>query len=87
MSLPKAQVSHLHKGEVDSHLSRLSTPPYLISPPLGASKPPGWVLFTLIGPLILLRNNQFVALAMDVDDLDLIVVLQMLTQFGDVNIH
>ena len=33
MSLPKAQVSHLHKGEVDSHLSRLSTPPYFISPP------------------------------------------------------
>ena len=86
MSLPKAQVSHLHKGEVDSHLSRLSTPPYLISP-LGSSKPPGWVLFTLTGPSILLRNNQFVALAMDVDDLDLIVVLQMLTQFGDVNIH
>ena len=35
MSLPKAQVPHLHKGEVDSHLSRLSTPPYLISPPWG----------------------------------------------------
>ena len=86
MSLPKAQVSHLHKGEVDSHLSRLSTPPYLISPP-GFFQTARLVLFTLAGPSILLRNNQFVALAMDVDDLDLIVVLQMLTQFGDVNIH
>ena len=37
--------------------------------------------------LIFVRNYQFVSLTMDIDDFNLRIVLQMLTEFGDINIH
>ena len=44
--------------------------------------------FTVPGViLLLLGSDEFVALAVYVDDFYLVVVLQMLAQFGDVNVH
>lgn len=37
--------------------------------------------------LIFVRNYQLVSLTMDIDDFNLRIVLQMLTEFGNVNIH
>ena len=37
--------------------------------------------------LIFVRNYQFVSLTMNIDDFNLRIVLQMLTEFGDINIH
>ena len=37
--------------------------------------------------LILVRSDEFVALSVDVDDFYLVVVLEMLAQLGDINIH
>ena len=39
------------------------------------------------GSLVFFGNNQLVALAVDIDNLNLVVVLQVLAQFGDVDIH
>ena len=37
--------------------------------------------------LYLVRSYEFVATAMDIDNLNLVVLLKMLTQFCDVDIH
>ena len=37
--------------------------------------------------LLILGRNEFVTLAVDVDDLNLRIVLQMLAQLGDIDIH
>ena len=37
--------------------------------------------------LFLVRCDELVALAVDVDDLNLVVVFQVLAQLGDVNVH
>ena len=37
--------------------------------------------------LFLVRDDEFVAFAVDVDDFNLRVVLQMLAQLGDINVH
>ena len=37
--------------------------------------------------LLFLGSNEFVSLAMNVDDLNLIVSLQMLAQLGDIDVH
>ena len=37
--------------------------------------------------LLLVRNDEFVALTVDVDDLHLVIVLEVLTQLGDVHVH
>ena len=37
--------------------------------------------------LILFRRDELVALAVNIDNLNLRIVLQMLTQFGDIHIH
>ena len=37
--------------------------------------------------LFLLGSDELVSFTLDIDDLDLTVFLQMLTQFGDINIH
>ena len=37
--------------------------------------------------LLNLRYNELIALAVDVDDLNLVVSLKVLTKFGDINIH
>ena len=37
--------------------------------------------------LLCLGSNEFVTLAVDIDDLDGVIILEMLTEFGDVNIH
>ena len=37
--------------------------------------------------LLCLGSNEFVTLAVDIDNLDGVIILEMLTEFGDVNIH
>lgn len=41
----------------------------------------------LLKYLILVRNNEFVSLTMDIDDFNLWIILQVLAEFGNVNIH
>ena len=36
---------------------------------------------------ILVRSDEFVTLSVDVDDFNLVVVLKVLAQLGDINIH
>ena len=38
-------------------------------------------------PLLFFWRDELIALAMNVDDLNLIVCLQMLTQLGDIDVH
>ena len=40
-----------------------------------------------LATLVLIGDNELIALAVDVDDLNLVVVLQVLAQLGDVNVH
>ncbi len=37
--------------------------------------------------LLLFRRNELIALAVDIDDLYLVVFLQMLAQLGDIHVH
>ena len=37
--------------------------------------------------LLCLGSNEFVTLAVDIDNLDGVIILEMLTEFGDVNSH
>ena len=40
-----------------------------------------------LATLVLIGDNELIALAVDVDDLDLVVVLQVLAQLRDIDIH
>lgn len=44
-------------------------------------------IHSLYKVLILVRSDEFVTLSVDVDDFYLVVVLKMLAQLGDINIH
>ncbi len=44
-------------------------------------------IHSLYKVLILVRSDEFVTLSVDVDDFYLVVVLEMLAQLGDINIH
>ena len=44
-------------------------------------------LLYLFTSLLLLWGDELVALTMDIDDLNLRISLQVLTQFGDIDIH
>lgn len=37
--------------------------------------------------LILLWSDEFVTLAVDVDDFNLVIILEVLAQLGDIDIH
>ena len=37
--------------------------------------------------LFLVRNNQLISLTVDIDDFNLVIILEVLTKLGDVNIH
>lgn len=37
--------------------------------------------------LVLVGNDEFVTLTVDIDDFHLVVILQVLAQLGDVNVH
>ena len=37
--------------------------------------------------LVFLRSNQLISLAVDIDDFNLVVVLKVLAQLGDVDVH
>ena len=37
--------------------------------------------------LLFLGSDELVALAVDIDDFNLVVILQVLTQLGDIHIH
>ena len=44
-------------------------------------------IHSLYKVLILVRSDEFVTLAVDVDDFNLVVVLEVLAQLGDIHIH
>ena len=57
------------------------------APAITSATPIAEANFSLFTSLLFLGSNEFVSLAMNVDDLNLIVSLQMLAQLGDIDVH
>ena len=55
--------------------------------PITISAIPKYCLSKFFTSLLFFRRDKFVAFAMDVDDLNLVVLLQMLTQLSNIDIH